>query len=35
MRVINNPDTFRKNIRSNLNEFVNNEIVSINLEKAI
>ena len=35
MRVINNPETFRKNIRSNFNKLINNEIISINLEKAI
>lgn len=34
-RLINDPDIFRKNIVNNLNKIINNENISINLEKGI
>ncbi len=35
MRIINNSETFRLNIKNNLNNIIENETISTNLEKAI
>uniref|UniRef100_A0A6C0C2X1 TFIIS-type domain-containing protein n=1 Tax=viral metagenome TaxID=1070528 RepID=A0A6C0C2X1_9ZZZZ len=35
MLIINNPDSFRNNIRENLNQIITNDKISVNLEKAI
>ena len=35
MRVVENPETFRKNIQTKLNNVVNNSVMSINLEIGI
>ena len=35
MYKIHNPETFRKNVTSKLNEFVDDQTICVNLEKCI